>query len=221
MKQFVALVTAILITSFFSLVLIREATAAPRYAPHQHFDPRFLHNQYYFDRGYRLPEGPRLGVDIARGPDHFWYDRGQWYRRDGLGWLVVGAPVGAFVTVLPPAYTTVYFGGIPYYYANDTYYIWSANRSEYEVVDPPSGIESGGTTQAPPTADIYVYPRNGQSSEQQARDRYDCYRSAVTQTGYDPTKSDGGVPPELAPSKRSDYVRAETACLDARGYSVK
>jgi hypothetical protein len=221
MKQFVALVTAILITSFFSLVLIREATAAPGYAPHQHFDPRFLHNHYYFDRGYRLPEAPRLGVDIARGHDHFWYDRGQWYRRDGLGWFVVGAPVGALVTVLPPAYTTVYFGGIPYYYANDTYYIWSANRSEYEVVDPPSGIESGGTTQAPPTADIYVYPRNGQSSEQQARDRYDCYRSAVTQTGYDPTKSDGGVPPELAPSKRSDYVRAETACLDARGYSVK
>ena len=28
------------------------------------------------------------------------------------------------VQVLPPFYTTVWFGGLPYYYANDTYYAW-------------------------------------------------------------------------------------------------
>jgi hypothetical protein len=40
-------------------------------------------------------------------------------------------------------------------------------------------------------------------------------------SGYDPTKAGGGVPPDATASKRMDYLRAEAACLDARGYSVK
>jgi hypothetical protein len=112
------------------------------------------------------------------------------------------------------------FGGVPYY-ANDSYYIWSTDRNEYEIVEPPSGIESAGTIQAPHTDNIFICPKNAQSSEQQQRDRCECHRSAVDQTGYDPTKSGGGVPSDLAASKRSDYFRAETACLDARGHSVR
>ncbi len=222
MKQLVAFVSAVLVTTLPTAMFDRDAAAAELHdMPHQHFDGRFDHNHYYFDHGYRLPEAPHIGAEIVRGQVHFWYDRGQWYRRDGAGWVVVGAPVGAFITALPPAYTTVYFGGIPYYYANDSYYLWSAEEGAYEVVDPPSGIAASGTTQPPPTADIFVYPKNGQSTEEQARDRFDCYRSAMTETGFDPTKSDGGISPDKAAIKRSDYIRAETACLDARGYSVK
>jgi hypothetical protein len=36
------------------------------------------------------------------------------------------------VPVLPPAYTTVWASGVPYYYANDTYY--AATAGEYAVV---------------------------------------------------------------------------------------
>ena len=67
----------------------------------------------------------------------------------------------------------------------------------------------------------FVYPAKGQSPEQQSRDRYECHRYAVEQTGYDPTQAGGGVSSDIASSKRSDYFRAEEACLDARGYSVK
>ena len=35
--------------------------------------------------------------------------------------------------------------------------------------------------------DLYVYPKNGQSQEQQKKDRYECHMWAVQQTGYDPT----------------------------------
>jgi hypothetical protein len=66
-----------------------------------------------------------------------------------------------------------------------------------------------------------MYPRNGQSAEQQASDRYACHRWAVAQTGFDPTQSQGGVPAEQSASKRSDYMRAITACLEGRGYTVK
>ena len=192
-----------------------------RVPEHQHLDSRFSHNQLYFDRGYAVREAPRAGLAIERGPDHFWYDRGVWYRGDGVRWVVVGAPFGAFVPVLPPFYTTIWFRGLPYYYANETYYTWDDGRGEYEVVEPPPGIDAQASTQAPASDSIFVYPKNGQSAEQMDRDRYECHRSAVEQTGYDPTQAGGGVPPDTAVTKRADYFRAQAACLDARGYSVK
>jgi hypothetical protein len=66
-----------------------------------------------------------------------------------------------------------------------------------------------------------MYPRSGQSAEQQARDRYECHRWAADQTGFDPTRPDGGVAVGDARAKRSEYFRAMTACLEGRGYSVK
>ena len=34
---------------------------------------------------------------------------------------------------------------------------------------------------------IYIYPNQGQSAQQQSRDRYECHSWAVQQTGVDPT----------------------------------
>jgi len=191
-------------------------------AGHQHVDARFSHNHSYYDHGYGVRSAPRGGYAIDHGHDHYWYHGGHWYGRGGPGWVVGGAPFGAFVAVLPPFYTTVWFGGAPYYYANDTYYSWSADRRQYEVVPAPEGIESAGTMEAPPGGDsMFVYPRNGQSADQEARDRYECHHFAVEQTGFDPTATGGGVAPEEADARRADYARAEAACLDARGYSVR
>jgi Family of unknown function (DUF6515) len=124
--------------------------------PHQHLDARSAHNHYYFDHGYRVSALPHTAVAIVHGDDHFWYDRGQWYGRAGAGWVVVGAPLGAFVSVLPQFYTTVQFDGVPYYYADDTYYTWSGDHNEYEVVAPPPGIDAAGTAQPPASDSIYI-----------------------------------------------------------------
>jgi hypothetical protein len=62
-----------------------------------------------------------------------------------------------------------------------------------------------------------VSPRNGQTPDQQARDRYECYRFAVAQSGFDPIRSAGGTNGEL----QSNYERAQAACFDARGYTVR
>jgi hypothetical protein len=187
---------------------------------HQHMDARFGHNQYYFDHGYSIHQPPRGGYAFDRGRDHYWYHGGHWYRRGSFGWAVDGAPLGAFIWFLPPYYTTVWFAGVPYYYANDTYYTWDGDAGQYEVVPPPADIESG-TTQPPLGDTLFVYPKNGQTAEQQAQDRFECYQSAVGNSGYDPTLGGGGVPANIAGSKRADYLRAESACLDARSYSVK
>jgi hypothetical protein len=39
----------------------------------------------------------------------------------------------------------------------------------------------------PPSIRVYFYANNGQSAEQQDRDRYECHRWAVGQTGFDPS----------------------------------
>lgn len=192
-----------------------------RVPAHMHFDSRFAHNHYYHDHGYAVRGIPRGAYLIHHRGHVFLYHGGEWYRRHGGVSVVIGAPIGALVPVLPPFYSTVWWRGVPYYYADDTYYVWDAGASEYQVVSPPANIETDGTTQAPPSDSIFVYPKNGQSPEQQSRDRYECHRSAVQATGYDPTEPGGGVPADTASSKRADYMRAQAACLDARGYSVR
>lgn len=47
-----------------------------------------------------------------------------------------------------------------------------------------------------PSTRVYFYPKQGQSPEQQDRDRYECYLWAVKQTGFDPSR------PNLAPHQR-------------------
>jgi hypothetical protein len=39
----------------------------------------------------------------------------------------------------------------------------------------------------PPNTTVYAYPEQGQSPEQQSRDRYECSLWAVHQTGFDPS----------------------------------
>ena len=191
--------------------------------PHQHFDARFSHNHYYFDHGYSVHRPPPGGPGEFHGRDggRYWFHGGNWYRWRGGAWVVWGAPIGLFVPILPPYFTTVWWNGVPYYYANDTYYSWDDVENEYEVVAPPDGIEASGTTQAPPSDQLFVYPKNRQSSQQQDADRFECHRWAVSKSGFDPTLAGGGVSPELAAEKRNDYFRAEVACLQGRGYSVK
>ena len=46
---------------------------------------------------------------------------------------------------------------------------------------------------------LYVYPLKKQSSEQQDRDRYDCHRWAVQQTGFDPSRTSPNNPNYLDP----------------------
>ena len=194
-----------------------------------HHDVRFGHDHFYPSRGYYVRGLPPDRVVVGGG--RFYYSAGVWYAPRGPGWVVVGPPVGVFIPVLPIGYTTVYFGGVPYYYANDAYYQWVPDQNQYEVVAPP-GDESAAQLDAPPPpagaapppsvgGDLFVYPKNGQSDQQQATDKFECHQWAHQQSGFDPTVSGGGVPPEQNASAHGAYNRAMIACLEGRGYSVK
>lgn len=183
------------------------------------FDNRYNHGHYYPQRGAEfrgLPPG-RYHVPY-RGGDYFFHG-GAWYRPWRSGFLVVAPPIGIGLAFLPPYYSTVWFGGVPYYYADGTYYLWRPERREYVVTEAPPDAAPASTN--PPTSpDLYAYPKNGQNEEQQSTDRFECHQWAASQSGFDPTQPLGGVAAADADARRTDYQRAQKACLEGRGYSV-
>ncbi len=206
----------------FALAAGTASADPPRGGPrpgYDHMDGRFGHNHYYPSRGYEVRDLPRDRVVVGGG--RYYYSGGVWYAPRGPRYVVVGPPVGVFVPVLPAYYTTVWFGGAPYYYANDTYYQWVPEQNQYEVVAPPADENSAQVQTAPASDDIYIYPKNGQSEEQQANDKYECHKWANQQSGFDPTQAGGGVPSGRNTDARAQYQRAMAACLEGRGYSVK
>jgi hypothetical protein len=152
------------------------------------------------------------------------YGRGG-YGRGGYGhggFYGPGFGFGWFLPVLPALYATYYWGGIPYYYANDAYYTWNPDYNGYVATDPPAGADGapdagGQAPAAAPGGQTYNYPKNGQTEEQQSADRYQCHQWAVSQSGYDPTRTSAPT----TGGQQFDYRRALTACLEGRGYSVK
>jgi hypothetical protein len=184
-------------------------------------DNRYNHNHYYPPRGQYFDTVPRAAAIVRYGHTPYYYHEGIWYRPYGPRFVVVGPPIGLFVSALPPFYTTVWWGGIPYYYANDAYYVWNAEHDGYIVTNPPPNETEVSTQPANGGGDLFIYPKNGQNADQQAKDRYECHSWASNQTGFDPTQPLDEASRSQAAAKREDYQRAMTACLEARGYSVK
>ena len=181
-------------------------------------DNRWHHERYYPRRGVEVDVVPRGAFVSPQWRGGYYFHEGVWYRPHGPRFVVVAPPLGFVVPFLPPFYTTLWIGGFPYYYADDAYYAWRPERRGYEVVNPPPSEDQ--VSEKPPSDDIFIYPKNGQSEAQQATDRYECHRWAVEQTGYDPTRPQDGTPSAIG-ARRGDYQRAMGACLDGRGYSVK
>jgi len=145
----------------------------------------------------------------------YWPHAYYWY---GYPW---------FLGALPAVYATYWWSGVPYYYVNSVYYTYNPGYSGYVATDPPpvddgsssdgnyesAGPDSGGGDNAG-GAEIYAYPKSGQSEEQQSTDRYECHKWAVAQSGFDPTRPSNN-------GNTGDYRRAMAACMDGRGYSTR
>lgn len=182
-------------------------------------DPRHHHNRYYPPPNQVVRTLPPAYRVVPYGGTRYYYHDGVWYRPSGSRFVVVLPPVGLVVPFLPPFYTTIWVGGLPYYYAGGVYYVWQPEQRAYVVSPPPPDRE---VREEPPVPDeLFVYPKQGQSEQQQATDRYQCHRWALDQTGFDPTRPGGNVPEAQYAARRADYQRAMKACLEARGYSVQ
>lgn len=188
-------------------------------APDYRLDKRFDHNRSYPRDGVRINRLPDRRYPIKYRNKSYFYIGGTWYLPLGPSYVVVRPPIGIVVPVLPSFYTTIWFGGIPYYYANDIYYVWRPDLNGYQVIEPPLKENEP----APPVIadELFIYPKEGQDEKQQADDRYACHRWGVEQSSYDPTQPPGNIPVNELSQLRKDYNRAMKACLEGRGYSVR
>ncbi|AZD04656.1 DUF6515 family protein [Pseudomonas chlororaphis] len=155
------------------------------------------------DRHYRVP---------YRGRDYY-FSGGYWYRPEGPRYVVVRPPYGIRVAYLPDYAREVWIGSALFFLAAGAYYSYEASTQQYVVVEPP-------VASPPPQAgndyNVLAYPVSGQSPQQINQDRYDCYRWAVQQSGFDPAAMT--YPP--APQVVQTYRQAQGGCLSSRGYQV-
>jgi hypothetical protein len=167
--------------------------------------------------GFRAGHGGRVGFGGRGGLDYGRFGYG------GLGFYGFGLfGYGLFFDALPLYYSTYWWGGTPYYYANDNFYQWNGSVGQYETVRPPQNLVSQvAATQALENVSLFAYPRNGQTSAEQATDRFECQRWATGQTGVDSSRAGGTVLVAPSPAGRQKYLRAESACLEGRGYSLR
>lgn len=219
-------------TTRLALVLALSAAviSSPAQADH-HGD----HHHGYWGPYYGAPAYyPRIGLSVnvlpmqpyvtVYGGANYYFSGGIWYRPSGARFIVVAPPLGIVVPILPPSYVVRPYGTTTYYVANDVYYTANASGGGYIVTAPPDELPGPGTrppASANPSDRIFIYPRNGQTKEQQDADRFACHEWAVDQSSFDPTQAQGGSAARERGGKRTDYRRAIEACLDGRGYTVR
>lgn len=85
--------------------------------------------------GIPLPHGY---LNVVIGREHYYSYRGTFYRREPHGLMVVRAPRGAIVRILPPHCARIYVGNVIYYRYGEVYY--QPVRAGYMVVDPPTVV---------------------------------------------------------------------------------
>lgn len=152
-----------------------------------------------------------------RGLDYYYSD-GYWYRPQGPRYVIVTPPYGVRVRSLPAYSQEVWIGSSLFFLAAGTYYTYQNDTQDYVVAYPPQNVEPVYTPPMPASSpyDPIAYPNNGQSAEQVAQDKYDCYRWSVEQSSFDPAEPNTNN----APAMIQVYRRSMVACLMGRGYSV-
>ena len=184
----------------------------------KHYNDSGHHASYrhYYPVGHRLSLLPAGYLTLSYAGLNYYYHSGAYYQRRGHEYAVIRPPLGIGISILPAGYRTLYHGRHQYYSANGVFYGWNGSRRSYVVVDNPGAIADSGMATAS-VAEQFVYPRQGQSTTQTSRDRYECYLWAVNQTGVEPAQVNNAD----TSAGLEDYQRANGACLEARGYSVK
>lgn len=180
---------------------------------------RHGNNSNYYNGNNR----PRVVQQLPRGYRNYnWNGRpyynygGSWYQPYGGSYISIGVPYGLFVSTLPGYSSSFWYGNSRYYYYDDTYYMYEPARRGYVVTRSPYNDDPVESSDQPALDDdLYIYPAKGQSEQQQSDDRYDCHKWAADETHYDPTSD------TYKSDDRASYLRAMTACLTGRGYSVK
>ncbi len=79
-------------------------------------------------------------------------------------------------------------------------------------------VMAGRTVEA--DAQMYIFPEQGQSKEQQEQDQFSCYQWAKQQSGYDPNQQAAAAPPPPPQGGQAVRGAARGAALGAVGGAI-
>ncbi len=166
--------------------------------------------------GYVVDRFPSKHWQVPYRGQSYYFSGGYWYRPQGPRYIVVQPPYGIRVGYLPDYARQVWIGSSLLFLAAGAYYAYQPATQDYIVVQPPTSIPQPMPQPVSNGYDVVAYPANGQSASQIDQDRYDCYRWAVDQSGFDPAT----VTYAPSPAVVQTYRQAQGNCLSSRGYQV-
>jgi hypothetical protein len=128
-----------------------------------------------------------------------------------------GAGFAWFLPTLPLAYSTYWYGGVPYYYANNAYYAWDPQYSGYVATDPPpvvgdpSGSAAAPNGALPQAAPGYNGPPPGAAPQSYPQGAPMQQPQAAPDPGPPPDSAPGSAPqayplPNANPAPTADPV---------------
>jgi hypothetical protein len=134
----------------------------------------------------------------------------------GPGWFLPGLIVGGAIglSLAAPRY---YYPPPAYYYPPPAYSYpppaYSYPPPGY-VPPPLASVSPRDENQNPPAGGrVFIYPRQGQTQEQQVKDSDECQIWTTNQSGYDPTKPlPAEIPQDQLGQSNGNFLRAMGAC---------
>jgi hypothetical protein len=127
----------------------------PRSRPDHHAGPSF-HNSP--PRPYYHRDLPRGCMPLRVADMLFYYLEGTYYRETPSGYVIVSAPRGAMIPLLPERNKVIVYDNTDYYYYNSAYYV--KQPSGYAVVTPPPSVVSSNApaVEAPEKTIVVTVP---------------------------------------------------------------
>ena len=102
-----------------------------------HYDHRRdFYRHYYRPHGHYYPSLPAGFLSLSLAGGLFYYHMGTYYRPSDGGYVVVRAPLGARIRVLPENCSPFYVDGRRYFVCDDVYY--RPDGDDYVVIERPS-----------------------------------------------------------------------------------
>ncbi|GHC17202.1 hypothetical protein GCM10010082_05320 [Kushneria pakistanensis] len=127
--------------------------------------------------------------------------------------LVQAAPALSDRIGLPDDARPIWIGDQRYYVSRDSWFMAAGGDGRYTPMPAPREVQMAGADMF----DVIAYPMTGQDLRQQGKDRGQCHRWAIDQSGFDAVRA-------LEPPSRlqaNTYHRALAACLAGHHYSVQ
>lgn len=97
-------------------------------------------------RDVRVLNLPRNHYPVFVGGRNYFYSDGFFYRGGRRGYMMVPAPIGARIRVLPVGFVSFRIGPLAYCYCDGAYYQFIPDENVYSVVQKPSGAPANPDT---------------------------------------------------------------------------